>query len=143
MQLSDLEGLRGCAASLEQLDLSGCRSVRVINALADHTTRLAKLALGGCDRLERLQPLAACQGLTELELSNASTLADLSPLASCQRLAKVDISFCAGVATLAPLAGCRNLDSLVLVGCRGLDTETVGELQAAAKRRGRPLDIRR
>ncbi len=78
--LSSISALAGSAGTLEQLDLSGCESIKSLAPLRG-ARKLQSLNLEDCRGIDSLLPLADSQALTDIALSGLTQLQSLAGLA--------------------------------------------------------------
>ena len=118
--------LEGCSFRLRRLDLSGSGQhldATALSALLPHCPHLERLALGRCQALLDLRPLAtsACVAtLVELDVGGCASVASLAPLRACPRLRRLGARACAALQDLAPLLSCLQLRDLDVGACTGL-----------------------
>ncbi len=78
--LPSIDALAGSAGTLEQLDLSGCESIKSLAPLQG-ARKLQSLDLEGCRGIDSLLPLADSPALTDIEFSGLTQLTSLAGLA--------------------------------------------------------------
>lgn len=135
--LWDVNGIFNCWTVVE-IDLSHCPSLQNISPLAA-CSRLQKLNLSHCEQLRETSVLAALSMLQHLDLSCSTNVDDISHLSKCANLLSCDVSW-TSVTDVVPLVDCRKLQEVCAMGC--LLSDGVAELQQPADD-GRVVVLRR
>ena len=124
--LPDLRGL----TQLQELDLSGCSSLKCLPAGLGSLSSLCSLKLNSCSSMTQLRDsLGTLPSLKMIDLGGCTALSSLPSLSGLQSLQKLDLQECNSL-TSVPLDGLSRLEELNLRGCSQLQSlpSSIGNL---------------
>ncbi|CAI0543584.1 unnamed protein product [Linum tenue] len=145
-QLIEITGLERLA-SLEVLDMSGCKCIRklpdlstlrnLVELVVDECTQLSEvtilerseslrsLSMVDCSSIAQLPNLSRFVNLKSLQISRCTRLSEVKGLERLEWLEYLSMSGCSWIKELPDLSGLENVVTLDISGCTGL-TEVVG-----------------